>query len=127
MSRTYCVYILASRSRDLYVGVTGNFARRMVEHRQGLIPGFTTRYRIFRLVHVETFGDVRRAIAREKKIKAWRREKKLWLIQEHNRTWEDLARAIGHKYIAAEAKMKPASRKADPSPAFAKQRRPGSG
>jgi putative endonuclease len=127
MRRSYVVYILANRSRDLYVGVTGNFVRRMVEHRQGLIPGFTTRYRIFRLVHVEEFGDVRAAIAREKEIKAWRREKKVWLIEWHNHTWEDLAREIGHKYVAGNAKTKAATRKADPSPPFAKRRRPGSG
>jgi putative endonuclease len=81
MDRTYCVYILASRSRNLYTGVTGNLEPRMIEHRQGLIPGFTTWYRIFRLVYFEYFSDVRAAIAREKEIKGWRREKKIWLIK----------------------------------------------
>jgi putative endonuclease len=76
LNRTYCVYILASRSRNLYTGVTGNLELRMVEHRQRLIPGFTTRYRIFRLVYFEFFSDVRAAIVREKEIKGWRREKK---------------------------------------------------
>jgi putative endonuclease len=74
---TYRVYILASRSRNLYIGVTNDLQRRVAEHRQGLVPGFTTRYRIFRLVHFEEFADIRDAIAREKEIKAWRREKKL--------------------------------------------------
>jgi putative endonuclease len=91
MNRAYCVYILASRSRNLYVGVTNNLRRRLVEHCEGLVPGFTSRYRIFRLVHYEVFRDVRHAIAREKEIKAWRREKKLWLIGRANPTWEDLA------------------------------------
>jgi predicted GIY-YIG superfamily endonuclease len=67
----------------------------MVEHRAGLVRGFTTRYRIFRLVDFEVFGDIRNAIAREKEIKAWRREKKIWLIERHNPTWEDLAEGLG--------------------------------
>lgn len=91
MNRTCCVYILASRSRNLYTGVTSDLQRRMLEHRDGLIPGFTARYRIFRLVLFEIFGDIRDAIAREKEIKAWRRAKKIWLIERHNPTWEDLA------------------------------------
>ncbi len=94
MNRTYCVYILASRSRNLYTGVTGDLQRRMVEHREGLVPGFTTRYRIFRLVHFEVFGGIRYAIAREKEIKAWRREKKIWLIERQNPVWEDLAEGL---------------------------------
>ena len=98
MSRTYCIYILASRSRSLYTGVTGNLEHRMFEHREGLVPGFTTRYRIFRLVHFESFGDIRDAIAREKEIKAWRREKKIRLIETHNPTWEDLAQKFPHRY-----------------------------
>jgi len=100
MSRTYCVYILASRSRKLYVGVSGNLSRRMTEHRQGLVPGFTSKYRIFRLVHYEFFGDVRAAIAREKEIKGWRREKKVDLIRGHNPLWDDLADSIPHKWPA---------------------------
>lgn len=92
----------------------------MVEHRQGLIPGFTTRYRIFRLVYFEFFADIRAAIAREKEIKGWRREKKVWLIKRNNPTWQDLAEKIEHQYNAATSK-------ADPSPPFAKSRRPGSG
>jgi putative endonuclease len=90
--------MLASRSRNLYTGVTENLQRRMTEHREGLVPGFTTRYRIFRLVHFEVFGDIRYAIAREKEIKGWRREKKIWLIQRKNPTWEDLAETLPHMY-----------------------------
>jgi putative endonuclease len=95
MNRTYCVYILASRSRTLYTGVTNNLQRRIVEHRDGLVPGFTARYKTIRLVHFEVFGDIRSAIAREKEIKAWRREKKIWLIERHNPTWKDLAEGLG--------------------------------
>ena len=91
MSRTYYVYILASRSRNLYTGVTNNVERRAAQHRSGSIPGFTKRYRIFRLVHYESFGDIRLAIAREKELKKWRREKKVWLIQRDNPRWDDLA------------------------------------
>jgi putative endonuclease len=80
MSHTYCVYMLASRSRNLYTGVTNNLERRLFEHRQSLVPGFTERYQIFRLVHFEQFGDIRDAIAREKEIKGWRREKRFGLL-----------------------------------------------
>jgi putative endonuclease len=91
MSRMYWIYILASRSRNLYVGVTNDLQRRMIEHRQGLVPGFTSRFKIFRLVHCEQFADIRDAIAREKEIKGWRREKKMWLIERDNPTWQDFA------------------------------------
>jgi putative endonuclease len=97
MSNTYCIYILASRSRNLYTGVTNNLERRLVEHRQGRVPGSTARYRIFRLVHCEQFGDIRDAIAREKEIKARRREKKIWLIERNNPTWADLAERLPGK------------------------------
>jgi putative endonuclease len=89
--RAYFVYILASRSRNLYTGVTNDVARRVVEHRHGLIDGFTREYRIHRLVYFESFGDIRAAIAREKQIKSWRRDKKVALINRENPTWEDLA------------------------------------
>ena len=105
MNRTYCVYILASRSRNLYTGVTGDLQRRMVEHRQGLVPGFTTRYRIFRLVHFELFGDIGDAIAREKEIKGWRREKKIWLIQRDNPMWQDLAEELPYKKTALQKQI----------------------
>ncbi len=97
MSHTYCVYTLASRSRNLYTGVTNNLERRIIEHRQGLVPGFTSRYKVFRLVYFELFGDIRDAIAREKEIKGWRREKKLRLIEHANPTWADLAEHLPAK------------------------------
>lgn len=94
MNHTYFVYILASRSRALYTGVTNNLERRVIQHRTKVVPGFTAQYRTFRLVHFEVFADVRRAISREKEIKTWRREKKVWLINRHNPTWEDLAEPL---------------------------------
>src|SRR5271168_4461961 len=98
MTHVYSVYLLASRSRSLYTGVTNNLQRRMLEHRQGAVPGFTTRYRIFRLVHFELFGNANHAIAREKEIKGWRREKKISLIETKNPTWEDLATQLPNTY-----------------------------
>jgi putative endonuclease len=133
MSRRYCVYTLASRSRNLYTGVTDNLERRMIEHRQGLVPGFTTRYRIFRLVHFEEFGDIQAAIVREKEIKGWRREKKIWMIEQKNPTWVDLAEGLPGKgpmderEAAIRQGAKAATSKADPSPPFANGGRPGSG
>ncbi len=87
----YYVYILASRSRNFYTGVTNNLMRRVLEHRQGLVKGFTKRYRIFRLVYFEVFHDIRLAIQREKRIKAWRREKRVALIESENPAWDDLS------------------------------------
>ena len=87
----YSVYILASRAGALYIGITGDLMRRIAEHSAGTACSYTRRYRIFRLFHVETADDVHAAIAREKQLKGWRREKKLALIREHNPAWEDLA------------------------------------
>ena len=131
MDRTYWVYILASRSRNLYTGVTNNLHRRLAEHREGLVPGFTSRYRIFRLVHHEAFRDIRNAIAREKEIKAWRREKKVRLIERQNPAWHDLSewwfeskKKRGAKHTAPENTKR--KTKADPS-SRPPTTRPGSG
>ena len=110
MAYTYSIYVLASRSRALYTGVTGDLQKRMVEHRQGLIPGFTTRYRVFRLVHFEHFADIRDAIAREKEIKAWRREKKIRLIERDNPTWQDLAAQLPHAYPSEQTQSRSLTR-----------------
>ena len=87
----YHVYILANASRTLYVGVTNNLARRVDEHKRKQVPGFTTRYNIAQLVFAEGTHDVRAAIAREKQIKGWRRERKLALIESLNPEWEDMS------------------------------------
>jgi putative endonuclease len=88
--RQYYVYILASRSRRLYVGVTSNLLRRLAQHRAGL-SAFTTRYRILRLVYFESCGNAYSAITREKQIKSWRRSRRVALIESANRPWDDLS------------------------------------
>ena len=94
-SHSYFVYIVASRSRNLYTGVTNDLERRLLEHKRGLVPGFTKRYRISRLVYYETFGDIfgdiKSAITRKKEVKHWNRQKRLALIASQNPTWKDLA------------------------------------
>jgi putative endonuclease len=88
--KPYYVYILASRSRNLYIGVTNDLERRVYEHKKKLVPGFTAKYNIDRLVHFETTEDVQAAIAREKQIKGWVRSRKVSLIESVNPTWDDL-------------------------------------
>jgi len=85
------VYIISSKSRRLYTGVTDNLERRVYEHKNKLLPGFSKRYNISRLVYYETCTDVRAAIAREKQIKGWLRRKKIDLIESVNSTWDDLS------------------------------------
>ena len=89
--RTFYVYIMASKFRALYIGVTNNLERRVLEHMRKLIPGLTSKYNINRLVYFETFGDVRAAIQREKQIKGWLRAKKVALIISRNPAWRDLS------------------------------------
>lgn len=91
--RGYYVYILASRSRCLYVGVTNDLVRRVREHRLGRYASFTSRYRVHQLVHYEEFTDIRDAIAREKKVKRWSRDRKYRLIEQANAGWLDLTEA----------------------------------
>jgi putative endonuclease len=91
MERTYYVYMLGSRSRTLYTGVTNRLLERVKQHREGTFPGFTSQYRIHRLVYFETYRDVKAAIAREKQIKGLARAKKMALIEARNPAWEDLA------------------------------------
>jgi putative endonuclease len=89
--RVYFVYILASKSRRLYIGVTSNLLRRTWQHRTKQFAGFSAEYDITSLVHFETTSDVRSAIVREKQLKSWRREKKMTLIERDNAGWLDLA------------------------------------
>jgi putative endonuclease len=90
-ARSYFVYILSSDRGVLYVGVTNGLGRRLAEHREGVVEGFTSRYKVHRLIYFEETRDIRSALQREKQIKAWRREKKLALIREANPRFEDLA------------------------------------
>ncbi len=91
MSRQFYVYIMSNASKTLYTGVTNSLERRVSEHKQKLLPGFTSKYRATRLVYYEVFSDIRDAIAREKQIKGWLRAKKIALIESVNPTWKDLS------------------------------------
>jgi putative endonuclease len=88
--RQFYVYLLASHSRRLYIGVTNNLLRRVAEHREGMCD-FTSKYQITRLVYFETTANVISAIEREKELKGWVRKKKVELIERVNPAWRDLA------------------------------------
>jgi putative endonuclease len=88
---TYYVYILSSKYKKLYIGVTNNLERRLYEHKNKLIKGFTSKYNIDRLVYYETFSDPAQAISRETQMKDYRREKKVVLIEGMNPAWDDLS------------------------------------
>jgi len=90
----YHVYILSSRTRVLYVGITSRLSGRISEHKAHAVSGFTKRYNVDRLVYVEGYQDVTTAIAREKQIKAFRRSKKVALIERANPDWRDLSDLI---------------------------------
>ena len=100
-SRDYYVYIVASLSRVLYIGVTNDLIRRSCEHREKFVKGFASRYHCTRLVHYEQTSDVLAAIEREKQIKAWRREKKMALIEADNPQWNDLYLSLTRRFLAA--------------------------
>ena len=89
---SYFTYIVASRSRTLYVGVTGNLLKRIFEHKWKERGGFTEKYRCDRLLWFERHQEIARAIAREKQLKRWRRDKKIALIEMGNPAWADLSR-----------------------------------
>ena len=92
MGRLHRVYILASKPNGtLYIGVTGCIARRMWQHKQGLVEGFTKKYDLHRLVYCEPFAYVRDAIQREKQLKKWNRAWKIRLIESVNPGWKDLS------------------------------------
>lgn len=89
--RQFYLYILTNwNNRVMYVGVTNNLPRRVFEHKNKLVPGFTSRYNVTRLVYLEETTDVNAALAREKQIKTWRREKKDDLVRTLNPTFADL-------------------------------------
>jgi len=94
-SNYYYVYILSShKNGTLYTGVTNNLVRRVWEHKNELVEGFTHRYEVHHLVYYELHEDIESAITREKQIKKWRRIWKLNLIEEKNPEWKDLYRSI---------------------------------
>ena len=91
VSKQYYVYILTNKSGTLYTGVTNNLVRRVFEHKNQMVDGFTKRYNLKYLVYYEATDDVHSAIAREKQIKGWLRAKKLQLINSLNPAWKDLS------------------------------------
>jgi len=107
--RQPCVYVLASqRYGTLYIGVTSNLVRRLWQHRNDVLPGFTQRHHVHRLVHFEQFGDMDRAIAREKQLKRWHRQWKINLVNAANPEWMDLAVGLGF------SPLRSVNRKIDP-------------
>ncbi len=87
----YYVYILASKKHGtLYIGVTNDLIKRVFEHKNNLVEGFTKKYGVHQLVYFEQTGDINSAITREKQLKKWRRQWKIELIEEKNPEWKDL-------------------------------------
>ncbi len=109
----YYVYILASKSRRIYTGVTNDLFRRVLQHKRGDIDGFTRHYKINRLVYYEEFRYIGNAIRREKVIQGWLRVKKIALIERDNPTWDDLAADWGQPLKPLNSSTEP--RKAGPS------------
>jgi putative endonuclease len=98
--KRFYVYIMTNgpRSHVLYTGVTGDLPRRVFQHKNKLVPGFTSRYHLTRLAYYESFAYPDLAIDREKEIKGWRRSKKVGLIESTNPHWYDLARRWTEQY-----------------------------
>ncbi len=90
--KSYCVYILGSLSGTLYIGMTSTLYKRIFIHKSHLREGFTSRYEVDRLLYVESYDDVHKAIAREKQLKGWRRDRKIALFERVNPHWLDLAK-----------------------------------
>jgi putative endonuclease len=108
-SRFYYVYIMTNRSKTLYAGVTRSLEKRVFEHKHGIHTGFTSRYKIDRLVYFERFTDIRNAISREKQIKGLLRIKKIALIVSMNPEWKDLSEGWyeTHRYEPKNAQSSP--------------------
>lgn len=92
--KTYYVYILSNKSKTLYIGVTNNLQRRMYEHKNKLIDGFSRKYNLTKLVYYEICQDVKNAIQREKQLKDWHRDWKVKLIESKNPNWDDLSEGL---------------------------------
>ena len=91
----YFVYIMTNKPKGaLYIGVTNNLLRRVYEHKEGLIEGFTQQYKLKKLVYFEIHQDIRIAIQREKNLKHWKREWKFQLVEDLNPYWKDLWKTI---------------------------------
>lgn len=95
MTKQYYVYILTNKSNNvLYTGVTNDLARRIYEHKNKLVNGFTKKYNLNKLVYFDTTPDVRSALEREKQLKNWHRDWKINLISEFNPKWKDLSEML---------------------------------
>lgn len=93
--KEYYVYILASQKYGtLYIGITNNLLKRVYQHKEGLVAGFTKKYHVHQLVYYEVHGDVNEAILREKQMKKWRRDWKINLIERDNPQWLDIYREL---------------------------------
>jgi len=114
----YYAYMMASKSRTLYTGVTSQFEMRVWQHKNGRFEGFSKTYQCTRLVWFERYGSIHEAIAREKQLKGWTRAKKIALIAKDNPTWVDLSEKWGQPRTTkakAKAKAKTKTNKAGPS------------
>jgi len=105
VDKRYYVYIMSNVSKMLYVGVTNDLEKRVLQNKSRLIPGYTQKYNLFKLVYLESFGDIRDAIRREKQIKGWLRARKVALIESVNLSWNDLA----EEHFKSSVKLKPMS------------------
>lgn len=90
MNKKGYVYILANNNLTLYIGVTNNLVKRIFEHKQGQVAGFTKRYKLHKLIYFEEFPSIEEAIAREKQLKNWKRQWKLDLVKKFNPGFKDL-------------------------------------
>ena len=89
--KDYYVYIMSNKSKTLYIGVTNDLSRRIYEHKNKMIDGFTKKYNLTMLVHFEVFQSIDDAILREKQLKNWHRQWKINLIESINKDWKDLS------------------------------------
>lgn len=96
--KSYFIYILANQNKVLYVGMTGDLSRRIFEHKQGFVEGFTKKYRVNKLVYYEILQDAKNAINRERQLKNWHRQWKVNLIESMNKEWRDLYSEIEDPY-----------------------------
>jgi putative endonuclease len=105
MRYEFWVYIMASLTGTLYIGMTNDIGRRAWEHKEGTVEGFSKKYGCNRLVMLEKYSNVNTAIAREKELKAWTRKKKIALIEIENPRWEDLAASWGRPLLMVNESM----------------------
>lgn len=89
--KSYFLYILGSRTETLYIGTTNDLETRTLQHKQKIHAGFTEKYSVDRLLYYEETNDVKTALAREKQLKSWRRQKKIDLVEKNNPKWVDLS------------------------------------